>query len=190
MLKTESAEQSTTVTGDKINSLPVNFGIGAGAIRNPLSFVQLTPGANIGSWNSVTVNGMPSYSFKIIFEGQESSSGLDARVSDESQPSVEAIQEFTLQTSNFAAEFGQVAGGSLTSRSEAELTNFTAAPIAILPTRCSMREFHLPITAKTNTYGQPRTLRLRLLGRRASLDSQSLSGQESYLLLLQSGTVP
>jgi hypothetical protein len=119
MLKTESAEQSTTITGDKINSLPVNFGIGAGAIRNPLSFVQLTPGANIGSWNSVTVNGMPSYSFKIIFEGQESSSGLDARVSDESQPSVEAIQEFTLQTSNFAAEFGQVSGGlfNFTSRS-------------------------------------------------------------------------
>ena len=119
MLKTESAEQSTTISGDKINSLPVNFGIGAGAIRNPLSFVQLTPGANIGSWNSVTVNGMPSYSFKIIFEGQESSSGLDARVSDESQPSVEAIQEFTLQTSNFAAEFGQVSGGlfNFTSRS-------------------------------------------------------------------------
>ena len=118
MLKTESAEQSTTISGDKINSLPVNFGIGAGQSAIP-SFVQLTPGANIGSWNSVTVNGMPSYSFKIIFEGQESSSGLDARVSDESQPSVEAIQEFTLQTSNFAAEFGQVSGGlfNFTSRS-------------------------------------------------------------------------
>ncbi|MCX6631270.1 MAG: carboxypeptidase-like regulatory domain-containing protein [Candidatus Solibacter sp.] len=111
LLKTESAEQSTTISGEKINSLPINFGIGAGAIRNPLSFVQLTPGANISGWNTVTVNGMPSYSFKIVFEGQESSSGLDSRVSDESQPSVEAIQEFTLQTSNFAAEFGQVAGG-------------------------------------------------------------------------------
>ena len=119
MLKTESAEQSTTVSGDKINELPINFGIGAGAIRNPLSFVQLTPGANITGWNTVTVNGMPSYSFRVIFEGQESSSGLDARVSDESQPSVEAIQEFTLQTSNFAAEFGQAAGGlfNFTSRS-------------------------------------------------------------------------
>ena len=36
MLKTESAEQSTTISGDTINSLPLNFGIGAGAIRNPL----------------------------------------------------------------------------------------------------------------------------------------------------------
>ena len=47
LLKTESAEQSTTISGEKINSLPINFGIGAGAIRNPLSFAQLTPGANI-----------------------------------------------------------------------------------------------------------------------------------------------
>ncbi len=111
MLKTESAEQSTTISGDTINTLPLNFGIGAGAIRNPLSFTQLTPGASISGWNTVKVNGNPSGTFRILFEGQESSSGLDARVSDETQPSVEAIQEFTLQTSNFAAEFGIVAGG-------------------------------------------------------------------------------
>ena len=111
MLKTESAEQSTTVSGDTINSLPLNFGIGSGAIRNPLSFVQLTPGATISGWNSIKVNGNPTGTFRILFEGQESSSALDARVSDELQPSVEAIQEFTLQTSNFAAEFGLAAGG-------------------------------------------------------------------------------
>ena len=119
ILKTESAEQSTTISGDTINDLPINFSIGAGAVRNPLSFVQLTPGATISGWNTIKVNGNPTGSFRILFEGQESSSGLDARVSDEVQPSVEAIQEFTLQTSNFAAEFGQVAGGlfNFTSRS-------------------------------------------------------------------------
>jgi len=118
MLKTESAEQSTTITGAQINDLPINFGIGAGAIRNPLSFTQLTPGASINGWNNVTVNGF-NQSFRIIFEGQESSSALDPRVSDESQPSVEAVQEFTLQTSNFAPEFGIVSGGlyNFTSRS-------------------------------------------------------------------------
>jgi hypothetical protein len=119
LLKTENAEVSTTVSGEKINSLPINFGIGAGAIRNPLSFSQLTPGANITGWNTVSVNGMPQYSYRIIFEGQESTNSIDPRASDELQPSVEAIQEFTLQTSNFAAEFGQVAGGlfNFTSRS-------------------------------------------------------------------------
>ena len=117
MLKTESAEQSSTISGDTINNLPINFGIGAGAIRNPLSFIQLTPGANINGWNTIQVNGLPAGSFRILFEGQESNNGLDGRASDEVQPSVEAIQEFTVQTSNFAAEFGQVGGG---------LFNFTA----------------------------------------------------------------
>jgi hypothetical protein len=118
LLKTESAEQSTTVTGEQINSLPVNFGIGAGAIRNPLSFTSMTPGATINGWNNITVNGTNG-GFKILFEGQESNSSLDPRVSDESQPSVEAVQEFTLQTSNFAPEFGAVTGGlyNFTSRS-------------------------------------------------------------------------
>jgi Carboxypeptidase regulatory-like domain len=75
MLKTESAEQSTTVTGDTINALPINFGIGAGAIRNPLSFVQLTPGATMNGWNNIRVNGTPAGTFRILFEGQESSRG-------------------------------------------------------------------------------------------------------------------
>jgi hypothetical protein len=111
MLKTESAEQSSTITGKTVNDLPINFAIGAGAIRNPLSFVQLTPGATMNGWNNIQVNGLPAGSYRILFEGQESTNGLDARVSDETQPSVEAIQEFTVQTSNFNAEFGQVGGG-------------------------------------------------------------------------------
>jgi hypothetical protein len=78
----------------------------------------MTPGATINGWNNITVNGTNG-GFRILFEGQESSSSLDPRVSDESQPSVEAIQEFSLQTSNFAPEFGIVTGGlyNFTSRS-------------------------------------------------------------------------
>ncbi|MDZ4802450.1 MAG: TonB-dependent receptor [Bryobacteraceae bacterium] len=117
LLTTENAALSTTVGREQLNQLPLNFAIGAGAVRNPLSFVQLAPGASISGWNTIRVNGAPAGTFKIIFEGQDSSSGLDARVSDESQPSVEALEEFTLQTSNFSAEFGQAGGG---------LFNFTA----------------------------------------------------------------
>ena len=118
VLKTEDGEVSFTVTGDQLNDLPINFGIGAGAIRNPLSFAQLVPGAQMNGWNNITINGANG-GFKILYEGQESSSSLDPRVSDESQPSVETVQEFTLQTSNFAAEFGTVGSGlfNFTSRS-------------------------------------------------------------------------
>ena len=117
LLQTENAAQALTVGREQLNQLPLNFAIGAGAVRNPLSFVQLSPGASISGWNTIKVNGAPTGTFKIVFEGQDSSSGLDPRVSDESQPSVEALEEFTLQTSNYAAEFGQAGGG---------LFNFTA----------------------------------------------------------------
>ncbi len=112
LLKTESAEQSTTITGKQISELPINFGIGAGAIRNPLSFVQMTPGATFNGWNNISING-GSNNFKIMFEGQESDSARQTQVSDELQPSVEAIEQFTLQTSNFSAEFGRVGNGGV-----------------------------------------------------------------------------
>ena len=111
-LKTETAEQSATITGKQISELPVNFGIGAGAIRNPLSFVQMTPGATFNGWNNISING-GSANFKIMFEGQESDSARQTKVSDELQPSVEAIEQFTLQTSNFSAEFGRVGNGGV-----------------------------------------------------------------------------
>ena len=119
LLKTEDASQSTTLDREQLNELPLNFAMGSGAIRNPLSFVQLSPGTMMNGWNNIRVNGMPSGTFKIIFEGMDTTSTLDARVSDESQPSMEALQEFTLQSSNYSAEFGQVGGGlfNFTSRS-------------------------------------------------------------------------
>ena len=121
LLRTESAAQAYTISRDQLNQLPINFAIGAGAVRNPLSIVGLAPGASLAGWNTIKINGAPTGTFKIILEGQDTTSALDARVSDESQPSVEAIEEFTLQTSNFAAEFGQVGGGlfNFTSRSGA-----------------------------------------------------------------------
>jgi hypothetical protein len=112
LLKSENAEQSMTITGNEIAELPINFGIGAGAIRNPLSFIQMTPGAYFNGWNNISING-GSINFKIVFEGQQADDPYSTQVSDEIQPSVEAIEQFTLQTSNFTAEFGGVGGGGI-----------------------------------------------------------------------------
>jgi hypothetical protein len=111
-LKSEDAEQSMTVNGNQIAELPINFGIGAGAIRNPLSFAQMTPGASFNGWNNISING-GSENFKIVFEGQQADDPYSTQVSDEVQPSVEAIEQFTLQTSNFSAEYGGVGGGGI-----------------------------------------------------------------------------
>src|SRR5215510_6627326 len=112
LLKSESAEQSMTITGNQIAELPINFGIGAGAIRNPLSFIQMTPGAYFNGWNNISING-GSVNFKIVFEGQQADDPYSTQVSDEIQPSVEAIEQFTLQNSNFAAEYGGVGNGGI-----------------------------------------------------------------------------
>lgn len=112
MLKTESAEQSFNIDAERINSLPLNFGArGPGSFRNPLTFVALLPGGNITDRNNIRINGMPNVTFGIRLEGQDQTRPLDPNNSDMVAPSVEAVQEISVQTSNFQAEYGQVAGG-------------------------------------------------------------------------------
>ncbi len=114
LLRTENAEQSINVSGDRLNSLPINFGGGGGAtggIRNWMSFIQLAPGVS-GTNERASMNGAPGGSFKVIVEGQDLTSSNDAIwTSTVSAASVEMIGEFSFQGSNFAAEFGQTLGG-------------------------------------------------------------------------------
>jgi len=117
LLKTENAEQSMNVKGDKVNDLPLNFGGGGsagGGIRNWLSFIILAPGVSGTAYNS-PVNGIPTGTygnFKVYLEGQDSTSVNDASwTASVAAASVETINEFSIQSSNFSPEFGQVAGG-------------------------------------------------------------------------------
>ena len=114
LLKTENAEQGINVSGDRINALPLNFGGGGGnvgAIRNWLGFVMLAPGVS-GTNERASVNGAPGGAFKIYLEGQDVTSSNDTVwTSTVAAASVETIGEFSMQTSNFAAEYGQVLGG-------------------------------------------------------------------------------
>ncbi len=114
VLKTDNAEISMNVSGDKVNDLPINFGGGGaagGGIRNWLSFTYLAPGVAGTSANS-EVNGLPGSNFKVYLEGQDSTSNNDtAWTSTVAAASVEAITEFAVQSSNFSAEYGQVMGG-------------------------------------------------------------------------------
>ena len=126
LLKTENAEQSTTISSENLLDLPINFtAIAGGSIRNPLSFVSITPGGwyqpstpTSSSTNTIRVNGQPNATYKLVIDGQDATSDNAENLSGYNPP-VEAVEEFTLQTSNFAAEFGQIAGGmfNFTSRS-------------------------------------------------------------------------
>jgi hypothetical protein len=111
MLRTESAEQSQTISGSTINALPINFGVIAGGyLRSPFAFMNLTPGALQSGQNVMLVNGMTN-NVTMRVDGQDSTNVNSNQRIDELQPSVEAVQEFTLQSSNFSAEYGQVGAG-------------------------------------------------------------------------------
>ena len=114
LLKTDNAQQGINVSGDRINELPLNFGGGGGnvgAIRNWLGFVTLAPGVS-GTNERASVNGAPGGAFKIYLEGQDVTSSNDTVwTSTVAAASVETIGEFSMQTANFSAEYGQVLGG-------------------------------------------------------------------------------
>ena len=85
-----------------------------GQIRNPLQSMELLPGVNFSNDNAMVVNGLPSNSEAIRIEGQEATGNIWKSIQQLSQgASVDAIQEVNVQTSNFAAEYGQVGGGAI-----------------------------------------------------------------------------
>jgi Carboxypeptidase regulatory-like domain/TonB dependent receptor len=121
LLKTEGGEVSHNIATQTLDDLPILTLTGAAAsggslstlgnIRNPLSSVQLLPGARISTDNVLRINGMPSSSQSINIEGQDATNGFSKMRNQVNQAGVEAIQEVAIQTSNFAAEYGQAGGG-------------------------------------------------------------------------------
>src|SRR5439155_2652826 len=115
MLKTENAEISSSITSENLNELPLNFGArgnqAAAAIRNPYTFVNLVPSGSISSYSSIKLNGAPLNTYQISVEGMEANNNRRVIRIDQTQPSVESLEEMTVHTSNFAAEYGSVAGG-------------------------------------------------------------------------------
>ncbi len=111
LLKTESGELSHTVTISDVNNLPLQTIGGAGNIRDPLAVTNLLPGVQFSADNIVRVNGLPSNSEAIRIEGQDATNGIWRQSASMVESGTDAIQEVAVQTSNFAAEFGQAAGG-------------------------------------------------------------------------------
>ncbi|HJT89172.1 MAG TPA: TonB-dependent receptor [Bryobacteraceae bacterium] len=115
MLKTEDASVSTNVTVQNLDQLPM-LGTGAAqsgssGIRNPNNVMELLPGTMYVPNSQVKVNGAPSNSQAYYVEGMDATNQLIPYAAAETQPSVDAIQEVAVQTSNFAPEFGAVGGG-------------------------------------------------------------------------------
>jgi len=126
LLKTETTDVSQNVTLSQLNNLPVLVvGSTNSGFRDPFASARLVPGvrylsgANSGSGTAaavtfMTINGTPTNTYQTRLDGMtDNPTGprlLGAQ--QETQPSVDAIEEVAIQTSSFAAEFG-AAGGAM-----------------------------------------------------------------------------
>jgi hypothetical protein len=127
LLKTETTGIANNVTLSQLDNLPI-LAVGAtnSGFRDPFASVRLVPGVrydngtNIaaGATSAVTtmvVNGTPSNTYGTRLDGMTMNPTgprlLGAQM--QTQPSVDAIQEVAIQTSNFSAEFGAVGGAMI-----------------------------------------------------------------------------
>lgn len=116
-VQSESSELGGVVTTKQVIELPLALG-GVGALRSPEAFVFLQPGT-IGPGTQNTANGIrqikiggaQNQGLSILVDGLDQLRSENASFFDEESPSVEAIQEFKLTTSNPSAEFGRTTGG-------------------------------------------------------------------------------
>src|SRR5207253_7459571 len=99
---------------DRVDNLPVinlGYGSGVGNVRNPLQAINLIPGSAFANDNTLRVNGLPANTQSIRIEGQDATNGQHREFNQVNQASLDAIQEVTVQVSNYAAEYGQAGGG-------------------------------------------------------------------------------
>lgn len=116
LLKTESGELSHTIAAQRLVDLGLlsiggTFSSSQG-LRFYMTETALIPGtyAPTGFTTGVRVNGAPVGTQRTQIDGMDATNGLNS-VQAGTQPSVDAMQETAIQTSNFSAEYGAVGGG-------------------------------------------------------------------------------
>lgn len=106
LIQRETPDVGTTVTRDYLTALPLSMGGG----RSPETFAyRLAPGVEGGTWTA-RINGSPAFSKEVLLEGASVTTYLAGHFG-ESSVSMEALQEFKVQTSGLSAEYGRTGGG-------------------------------------------------------------------------------
>ena len=101
-----TATASTVISPQQVIDLPLAI---SGNMRNPESFILLTPGVS-GDTGNTQINGSPSRAKEVVFDGG-TASGPESGGTLATYPSVEAIGEFKLVSNTFNAEYGRTGGG-------------------------------------------------------------------------------
>jgi len=105
-LLSENALVSTTLQNEVITDLPLSFN--GGRIAEGFAFA-VTPGVEGDSWESF-MGGGQAFSKEVLIDGISASAQIQGNFL-ETPASMEAIQEFKVQTSGMSAEYGRTSGG-------------------------------------------------------------------------------
>jgi hypothetical protein len=106
LLQTETPEVGTLMGTRQVIDMPLGFSGG----RYAENFAyKLTPGVSGDNWTS-HINGAPSFSKEVVLDGASATIYIAGQFG-ESSPSMEALEEFKIQTSGMSAEFTRTAGG-------------------------------------------------------------------------------
>jgi outer membrane receptor protein involved in Fe transport len=112
LIESDNGTVTEVIGHTKISTLPLNE-------RNFLAFTLLVPGAQPGTDGSqntvlgsaISVNGVREQANNFLIDGVDNNDSFINQFSV--LPSVEAIEEFKVQSSNSSAEFGRSAGGQI-----------------------------------------------------------------------------
>jgi hypothetical protein len=109
LLETQTSDIGQVIGTKSIENLPLNQ-------RNPLALILLVPGVTGTVGTTFTgmqfnVNGGRSGTTDVLLDGVPSAPPTDDFNALTIFPSVDATQEFKVQTSNFSAQFGNTGGG-------------------------------------------------------------------------------
>ena len=107
LVQTESTDVGEVLDNKRFTDLPLTLG---GGIRNPSSFIFLSPGVTPGGNWEKHIGGGGSFNDQIYFDGISLSRG-DLANDAEVNPSVDAIAEFKLVTNNYSAEYTHALSG-------------------------------------------------------------------------------
>lgn len=105
LLKTETSQVSTTISSKLVTDLPLSFA-GGRAIEN--FAYALTPAVEGNNWTSY-IGGSAAFSKEVMIDGMSATAQIQGHVG-ESSPTMEAVEEFTVQTSGLSAEYGRSSG--------------------------------------------------------------------------------
>ncbi|MGH9629295.1 MAG: carboxypeptidase-like regulatory domain-containing protein, partial [Bryobacteraceae bacterium] len=106
LIESNTSDLGTVISSRKVLDLPLAV---SGNMRNPEAFIFLTPGVT-GDTSNTQINGSQSRAKEVLLDGVGSTSPESGGILF-TYPSVEAISEFKLLSSNYSAEYGRTGGG-------------------------------------------------------------------------------